>query len=89
MLLKQILLELNLPVGKIRSGIGKMKNTKKKVANGGKFNKNKNNNQDKKPKEKCFHCNLDEHSKRNCKRYLRELKQKKKGKFDLLVLEVV
>ncbi|KAL6327640.1 hypothetical protein AAG906_022203 [Vitis piasezkii] len=31
-----------------------------------------------KPKGKCFHCNQDGHWKRNCKKYLDELKQKKK-----------
>ena len=57
-----------------------------KVANGGKFKKKKNNNQDKKPKGKCFHCSLDGHWKRNYKKYLEELKQKKKGKFDFTCL---
>ena len=41
----------------------------------------------KKPKGKCFHCGIDGHWKRNCKKYLEELKQKKKGKLDLLVTE--
>ena len=38
-------------------------------------------------KGKCFHCGVDGHWKRNCNKYLSELKEKKKGKFDLLVLE--
>ena len=43
--------------------------------------------QRKKPKGKCYHCGVDGHWKRNCNKYLSELKEKKKGKFDLLVLE--
>ena len=89
--LKQMLLKANVAKAQSSSKKNKKKNKKNegrnKVANGGKFKKNKNNNQDKKPKGKCFHCGLDGHWKRNCKKYLEELKQKKKGKFDLLVLE--
>ena len=41
-----------------------------------------------KSKEKCFHYNQDGHWKRNCKKYLDELKQnKKQGKSNLLVRE--
>ena len=41
-----------------------------------------------KPKRKCFHCNQDDHWKMNYKKYLDELKQKKKqGKLYLLVME--
>ena len=47
----------------------------------------KKGSKEKKPKGKCFHCRIDGHWKRNCKKYLSELKDKKKGKFDLLVLE--
>ena len=47
----------------------------------------KNNPKDKKPKGKCFHCGVEDHWKRNCNKYLSELKDKKKSKYDLLVLE--
>ena len=47
----------------------------------------KNGSKEKKPKGKCFHCRVDGHWKRNCNTYLSELKENKKGKFDLLVLE--
>ena len=47
----------------------------------------KNNPKDKKPKGKCFHCGVEDHWKRNCNKYLSELKDKKKGKYDLLVSE--
>ena len=45
----------------------------------------KNNPKDKKPKGKCFHYGVEGHWKRNCNKYLSELKDKKKGKYDLLV----
>ena len=48
----------------------------------------KNNSKDKKPKGKCFHCGVEGHWKRNCTKYLSELKNKKRGKYDLLVLEI-
>ena len=47
----------------------------------------KKGSKEKKPKGKCFHCGVDGHWKRNCSKYLSELKEKKKGKFDLPVLE--
>ena len=47
----------------------------------------KNNPKDKKPKGNCFHCGVEGHWKRNCNKYLSELKEKKKGKYDLLVSE--
>ena len=47
----------------------------------------KNNSKDKDPKGKCFHCGVEGHWKRNCTKYLSELKNKRKGKYDLLVLE--
>ena len=47
----------------------------------------KNNSKDKDPKGKCFYCGVEGHWKRNCTKYLSGLKNKKKGKYDLLVLE--
>ena len=47
----------------------------------------KDNSKDKDPKGKCFHCGVEGHWKRNCKKYLSGLKNKKQGKYDLLVLE--
>ena len=52
-----------------------------------KINNNKAKSSDKKAKGKCFHCGIDSHRKRNYKKYLEELKIKKKGKSDLHVLE--
>src|SRR5215813_13567632 len=50
--------------------------------------KNKKSSKVSKPKGKCFHCNKDGHWKRNCPKYLAELKEKKtSGKYDLLVIE--
>ena len=50
--------------------------------------KNKRGSKDSKPKGKCFHCNKSRHWKRNCPKYLVELKEKKEtGKYDLLVIE--
>ena len=54
---------------------------------GTKGNGKKNNPKDKKPKGKCFHCGVKGHWKRNYNKYLSELKDKKKGKYDLLVSE--
>ena len=47
----------------------------------------KNNPKEKKPKGKCFHYGVEGHWKRNCNKYLFELKDKNKGKYDLLVSE--
>ena len=47
----------------------------------------KNNPKDKKLKGKYFHYGVDGHWKINYNKYLSELKDKKKGKYDLLVLE--
>ena len=53
-----------------------------------KFQKKQRKVVESKPKGKCFHYIQDGHWKRNCKKYLDELKQKKKqGKLDLLVVE--
>ena len=49
--------------------------------------KKKNSSKVKEPKGKCFHCGVEGHWKRNCKKYLSEVKHKKQGKYDLLVLE--
>ena len=49
--------------------------------------KNKQNKATLKSKGKCFHCNQDDHWKRDCKKYLDELKKNKQGKLDLLVME--
>ena len=71
---------------------------KKKNAgkNKGKFKRNgnprKNANSKKSGKGQkgnCFHCDKPGHWKRNCKQYLEEMKDKKKGKgkYNILVLE--
>src|SRR5215813_10603297 len=50
--------------------------------------KNKKSSKVSKPKGKCFHCNKDGHWKRNCPKYLAELKEKKtSGKYDLLIID--
>ena len=69
------------------------KNKKKKSTQGGSGaqpkkgtkGKGKNNPKDKKPKGKCFQCGVEGNWKRNYNKYLFELKDKKKGKYDLLV----
>ena len=61
--------------------MGKQKGKKK-------IRKKKGKAAEPKPKGKCFHCDQDGHWKRNYKKYLDELKMKKKqGKSDLLVME--
>ena len=45
----------------------------------------KNNPKDKKTKGKCFHYEVEGQWRRNCNKYLSKLKDKKKGKYDLLV----
>ena len=67
---------------------GKSSGTEKAAGNNNKKNKPNNNTKSstqKKPKGKCFYCGINGHWKRNCKQYLKELKQKKKCKLDLLV----
>ena len=66
---------------------GKSKGRFKKK--GKKTKKNKSQNSRTKSKGNCFHCNKLRYWKRNCHKYLEELKAKKKGKgkYDLLVLE--
>ena len=50
--------------------------------------KNKKGSKDAKSKGKCFHYKNDGHWKRNCPKYLEELKEKKATcKYDLLVIE--
>src|SRR5215813_5416665 len=52
--------------------------------------KNKKSSKDTKPKGKCFHCGKDGHWKRNCPKYLTELKEKKNSsKYDLLVIDSI
>ena len=58
---------------------------KEKKAPKAKKNKKKPKSKGKEPQGKCFHCDIVGHWKRNCKKYLLELK--KKGKLDLLILE--
>ena len=41
------------------------------------FHKKQRKTVESKPKGKCFHCSQDGHWKRNCKKYLDELKKKK------------
>ena len=60
---------------------------KPKKSSKSKENKNTKTSKKKTPKGTCFHCGEDGHWKRNCPKYLADLKEKKKGKFDLLVLE--
>ena len=60
---------------------------KPKKSSKSKENKNTKTSKRKTPKGTCFHCGVDGHWKRNCPKYLADLKEKKKGKFDLLVLE--
>ena len=54
---------------------------KEKKAPKAKKNKKKPKSKAKEPQGKCFHCVIVSHWKRNCKKYLSELK--KKGKLDL------
>ena len=92
--------EANVAERKPSSSAGKTKRRKKSNSGSGarpskakktpsSSGKKKNNSKGKVPKGKCFHCGVDGHWKRNCPKYLSELKDKKRGKFDLLVLETL
>ncbi|PON82172.1 Zinc finger, CCHC-type, partial [Trema orientale] len=52
--------------------------SKPKKSKKGNRSTKKNNSKDKKPKGKYFHCGVEGHWKRNCNKYLSELKEKKK-----------
>ena len=74
---------------KRKGGQGKDKKKDKQLEKTNKSSKKNNyakNSKKKAPKGECLHCGVDSHWKRNCPMYLAELKEKKKGKFDLLIL---
>ena len=80
--------EANAVVGKASSSRNKKKRNVRNQKDKKKIQNKKGKVVEPKRKGKCFHCNQDGHWKRNCKKYLDELKQKKKqGKLDLLVME--
>jgi hypothetical protein len=80
--------EANAAEGKDSSSKNKKKKNVGKQKGKKKIQKKKGKTAEPKPKGKCFHCDQDGHWKRNCKKYLDELKKKKKqGKSDLLVME--
>ncbi|RVX04672.1 Copia protein [Vitis vinifera] len=70
--------EANAVVGKASSSRNKKKRNVRNQKDKKKIQKKKRKVVEPKPKGKCFHCNQDGHWKRNCKKYLDELKQKKK-----------
>ena len=80
--------EANVAEWKPSSSAGKTKRRKKSTGGSGaqpnkakkapKSSGKKNNSKDKKLKGKCFHCGVDGHWKRNCAKYLSELKKKNK-----------
>ncbi|WKA05320.1 hypothetical protein VitviT2T_023294 [Vitis vinifera] len=73
--------EANAVVGKASSSRNKKKRNVRNQKDKKKIQKKKGKAVEPKPKGKCFHCNQDGHWKRNCKKYLDELKQKKKQDF--------
>ncbi|XP_075499086.1 uncharacterized protein LOC142537461 [Primulina tabacum] len=80
--------EANVALGRASSSKNKKKKNVGKFKGKKKIQKKNWKGAEPKAKGKCFHCNIDGHWKRNCKKYLDELKQKKKqGKLDLLVME--
>ncbi|WKA05324.1 hypothetical protein VitviT2T_023298 [Vitis vinifera] len=70
--------EANAVVGKASSSRNKKKRNVRNQKDKKKIQKKKRKAVEPKPKRKCFHCNQDGHWKMNCKKYLDELKQKKK-----------
>ncbi|WJZ84548.1 hypothetical protein VitviT2T_004148 [Vitis vinifera] len=75
---KANIVEANAVVGKASSSRNKKKRNVRNQKDKKKIQKKKRKAVAPKPKGKCFHCNQDGHWKRNCKKYLDELKQKKK-----------
>ncbi|RVW36992.1 Retrovirus-related Pol polyprotein from transposon TNT 1-94 [Vitis vinifera] len=70
--------EANAVVGKASSSRNKKKRNVRNQKDKKKIQNKKGKVVEPKRKGKCFHCNQDGHWKRNCKKYLDELKQKKK-----------
>ncbi|WJZ95622.1 hypothetical protein VitviT2T_014376 [Vitis vinifera] len=70
--------EANAVVGKASFSRNKKKRNVRNQKDKKKIQKKKRKAVEPKLKGKCFHCNQDDHWKMNCKKYLNELKQKKK-----------
>ncbi|RVW25356.1 Retrovirus-related Pol polyprotein from transposon TNT 1-94 [Vitis vinifera] len=75
---KTNIVEANVVVEKASSSRNKKKRKVRNQKDKKKIQKKKRKVVEPKPKGKCFHCNQDGHWKRNYKKYLDELKQKKK-----------